>query len=114
MADIEVTDVGTAIAEGYQVTWTVVTATGMPIEVFKVRFADNVYVGVIAASDLLFPSVRTAGQAFYRQSTVTATFDTLPEAQAARVTAREHLQLLVDAYNAGLATFLTTATTSYT
>lgn len=112
MADITFDATGSGTVAAYTVTWTVTAATDMPEEVFKVQASDNVFQGVILAADLVYPTVRTAGQPFYRLSTVQRTYDTLAEAQTAITNVAADMQVLVDSYNAGLVAFLTTVTTT--
>ena len=114
MASIDVNATGGTDGTSYTVEWEVTAATGMPSEIFLVKFSNNEFVGVIVPDDLTFPTTRTGGVAHYRQSTVTGTYDTLEAAQEARTVIDANIQLLVDAYNAQLTTFLTTTSTSYT
>lgn len=114
MASIDVRTTGSASGSNYVVTWTVTSATGMPEEIFKVKFSDNTLYGVVSPSDLSFPTARTAGQAYYRQHTISATYDTLSKAAKVRQVVSANIQLLVDAYNNDLTDFLVTTDTSYT
>lgn len=113
MASIDIEIVGSAVGEKYRVTWRVTSATGMPEEVFLHAFATMGFSGVITASELTYPTTRTNGQAYYRQSEASADYDTLTDAEDAKTNVAATLQDLVDAYNAGLASFLGTTTDSF-
>lgn len=109
--DVEVT--GSAVGERYRVTWTVTSAVDMPAEVLLLKYADMTFQGVVRADELGWPTTRTNGQGFYRQSTAYADYGTIAEANTAKATVAADLQGLVDDYNSGLAAFLTTTSTTY-
>jgi|AntRauTorcE11897_2_1112592.scaffolds.fasta_scaffold00209_2 hypothetical protein len=118
MASIEVTDEGGTETDGdgntvYTVTWTVDTATDMPEEVFLLRFSDNTFIRTITPGDLIYPTTRTDGTAFYRQSEVTGRYDSITDGDTARTNVDAALTTLVTEYNAGLTTFLGSNTNTY-
>lgn len=118
MASIQVTDDGDTETDGdgntvYTVTWTVDSATDMPEEVFLLRYSDNTFIRTITPGDLIYPTTRTDGIAFYRQSSVTGRYATITDGDNARTNVDAALTSLVAAYNAGLTTFLASNTNTY-
>jgi len=114
MASVDMTVTGAALGDEYTVRWRVTASSDMPEEIFLVEFATNEFRGVITPSDLAFPTTRTVGQAFYRQSDVTATYATLTEATNAKTNVAQAVQALATLYGANLTTFLTTTSTTIT
>lgn len=114
MADITVQVEGSGVPGGYQVVWTATSSTDMPTEVFLHKWSSMEFEHVIRVSDLTYPTTRTKGQGYYRQDSATVVFDTIEEAEKAKVVVDERLQLLVTEYNNGLTDFLGTTTSTYT
>lgn len=97
----------------YRVDSTVVAAVGMPLEVFVYRTEDGSYNRVASVADVMqLPATRAAAQAqrvgFYRQATVSITWDTQAEAEAFSRTVREKLARLAKEYDVALARFVGT------
>ena len=114
MASVDVDTTGGASGASYTVRWRVTSATGMPSEIFVLDYTTNTLQRVATPADMQYPTTRDAAAGFYRVADVTATYASLATANSAKATVSSALQSLVTAYNAGLATFLTTTSTSYT
>lgn len=107
VVDIE----GTAELDGtFTVLWTATSATDMPTEVFVHKFSTEKFDHVAVPGDLQFPTAKTPSSAWYRQASGSCNYPTQADADAAKAVVATALQDLVDAYNAGLATFLTNVT----
>ena len=113
-ASIDITDVGVPTNAGaYTVEWSATNAVDMPNEVFVHTYATRKYSHVAAPSDLVYPAVPTPNVAFYRAANAEYTYEDITSAQNAKSNVADAVQSLVDAYNAGLTTFIDPTTTTY-
>lgn len=113
MASLDVNTTGSTVGDNYRVVWTVTSATDMPEEVFLHKFSSRALERVIQIGDLNWPTTPTQGQAYYRASSADETYSTLDDAEDAKTEVDAALTTLVAAYNDGLATFISSTTTTY-
>jgi len=107
-AQIIVDVVGTAELDGsYTVTWTATGSTDMPTEVFVHKFSTEEFDHVANPGDLIWPTSKDPTKAWYRLTTASANYPDIDTADAAKAEVQADLGSLVDAYEAGLSTFLT-------
>lgn len=110
-SSITVTHTGSILSPvQYQYTWTVTAATDMPQEVFLLSYKTGVFERVCLASDMSYPTTKTPGVAFYRVSVASGIYGSVAVADARAAVISSDLQALVDAYNSGAASFITTKT----
>ena len=99
---------GAAELDGtYTVTWTVTGSTDMPEEVFVHKYATEELDHVANGGDLIYPTVKTQGQAWYRLGTASANYPDIATADAAKAVIDADMLSLTIEYDAGLIVFLT-------
>lgn len=112
---LEVETTGSATTDGkYRVTWTVSTAAEMPAEIFLHTRSTDRFDGVIAASDLVYPTTPEPGSGYYRKSTAQGIYPDIETAERAKINIDTALADLVEAYKSGLVDFLGADTKTYT
>lgn len=105
---------GSATSAGtYKVIWSVVSATEMPSEIFRHRRETNYFDGVIQPADLAYPTTPQSSHQYYRTDTGVGMYETITEAEAAKVNIANAISDLVKQYKNNLTNFLVPTTDVY-
>ena len=111
---LQVEHVGAVLApDQYQVSWSVVTATEIPTQVFVYDFATDKFSRVATPQDMSLPTTRTPTSGFYRRSTAQAVYTNIATANSQISIIDGDLEDLATAYQNNLADFTTPVTTTY-
>lgn len=114
MAQVTVETTGVAEDEDtYTVQWTATTSVGMPEEIFVFSFATRAYSHVAHASDLQYPTSPSEDKGFYRQASAEKSYDSIEQAEKAKINVSAAVQRLVDDFNDNLVAFESTSSTTY-